>query len=66
MDGRDTGAERVASLDRRGLRFTHVELANWRNFTVASAELQQRMFLVGPNAAGKSNFLDISGSCLTS
>jgi predicted ATPase len=41
------------------LRFTHIELKNWRNFSAASADLQKRLFLVGPNASGKSNFLDV-------
>lgn len=39
-------------------RFTSITLDNWRNFRSAEVELQQRMFLVGPNASGKSNFLD--------
>lgn len=37
---------------------SHVLLKNWRNFRNAEAELGRRMFLVGPNASGKSNFLD--------
>jgi len=41
------------------LRFTRVHLENWRNFTDADVELSQRVFLVGPNASGKSNFLDV-------
>lgn len=41
------------------LRFTRVYLENWRNFTLADVELSQRVFVVGPNAAGKSNFLDV-------
>lgn len=41
------------------LRFTRVYLENWRNFTLANVELSQRVFIVGPNAAGKSNFLDV-------
>jgi predicted ATPase len=41
------------------LRFTKVYLENWRNFTFANVELSQRVFVVGPNAAGKSNFLDV-------
>lgn len=41
------------------LRFTKVYLENWRNFTLANVELSQRVFVVGPNAAGKSNFLDV-------
>ena len=40
------------------MRFTHVHLENWRNFTRVNVPLQQRMFLVGPNASGKSNLLD--------
>lgn len=40
-------------------RFTRVYLENWRNFTLADVELPQRVFVVGPNAAGKSNFLDV-------
>jgi len=41
-----------------GLRFTRVALDNWRNFRSVEVELQPRVFLVGPNASGKSNFLD--------
>ncbi|MBN8230011.1 AAA family ATPase [Corallococcus macrosporus] len=40
------------------MRITHLRLKNWRNFLEADAPLEQRVFLVGPNAAGKSNFLD--------
>jgi hypothetical protein len=42
-----------------GLRFTRIHLENWRNFGTADVELAQRVFVVGPNAAGKSNFLDV-------
>jgi len=45
-------------VERRNLRFTRLGLSNWRNFTSIDVELQLRMFLVGPNASGKSNFLD--------
>jgi len=34
-------------------------LENWRNFTGVDVDLQRRAFLVGPNAAGKSNLLDV-------
>ena len=35
-------------------------LKNWRNFeTVKDIDLTERVFVVGPNAAGKSNFLDV-------
>ena len=39
-------------------RFSNLHLENWRNFTRVSVPLQERNFLVGPNASGKSNFLD--------
>lgn len=39
--------------------FSSVHLENWRNFVRADLQLQKRTFLVGPNASGKSNFLDI-------
>lgn len=32
---------------------------NWRNFREFEIDFQDRMFIVGPNACGKSNFLDI-------
>jgi predicted ATPase len=41
------------------LRFTSVHLENWRNFTSVDVALSQRVFIVGPNASGKSNFLDV-------
>lgn len=44
---------------RKIQRFTHADLENWRNFTRVQIELQRRVFLVGPNASGKSNFLDV-------
>jgi predicted ATPase len=40
------------------MRFTRLKLQNWRNFLDADVLLQKRAFLVGPNASGKSNFLD--------
>jgi predicted ATPase len=40
------------------MRFTRIHLKNWRNFLNAEVPLQRRAFLVGPNASGKSNFLD--------
>lgn len=42
-----------------GPRFTRVRLENWRNFGSADVDLAQRVFVVGPNASGKSNFLDV-------
>ncbi|NLI82294.1 MAG: AAA family ATPase, partial [Deltaproteobacteria bacterium] len=38
---------------------TYFQLKNWRNFTSAQATLPMRVFLVGPNASGKSNLLDL-------
>jgi predicted ATPase len=38
---------------------THIKLKNWRNFQKADVDLGRRIFLVGPNASGKSNFLDV-------
>ena len=43
----------------RPLRFTSIHLENWRNFAQVEVDLQRRVFLVGPNASGKSNFLDV-------
>ncbi|MGL5193600.1 MAG: AAA family ATPase, partial [Chroococcales cyanobacterium] len=37
---------------------SHIILKNWRNFQLVEVDLQERVFLVGPNACGKSNFLD--------
>ncbi|HKI03855.1 MAG TPA: AAA family ATPase [Thermoanaerobaculia bacterium] len=42
----------------KALRFTRIRLENWRNFRHVEIDLQGRVFLVGPNASGKSNFLD--------
>lgn len=41
------------------MRFTHVTVHNWRNFKSVDVALHDRLFLVGPNAAGKSNLLDV-------
>lgn len=40
------------------VRVTHVLLENWRNFRRVDVELGVRAFVVGPNASGKTNFLD--------
>lgn len=36
-----------------------VKLKNWKNFRTADVSLRDRAFLIGPNACGKSNFLDV-------
>ena len=46
-------------------RFTYVALRNWRNFTNMATTLPQRVFLVEPNASGKSNLLDALRFCVT-
>lgn len=38
---------------------SHIAVKNWRNFRSVDVDLQERQFLVGPNASGKSNFLDV-------
>ncbi|MCX7049886.1 MAG: AAA family ATPase, partial [Candidatus Sumerlaeota bacterium] len=38
---------------------SHVRLKNWRNFREVDVALGNRVFLVGPNASGKSNFLEV-------
>ncbi len=38
---------------------SHLKLKNWRNFTEVDVPLRKRQFLVGPNASGKSNLLDV-------
>ncbi len=40
------------------MRFERIELKNWKNFPSVNVQLASRVFLVGPNAIGKSNFLD--------
>jgi hypothetical protein len=43
--------------DAFGRRIARLHLENWRNFAKADLDLERRVFLVGPNASGKSNFL---------
>ena len=38
---------------------THLSATNWRNFQQIDVPLTVRQFIVGPNASGKSNLLDI-------
>ena len=37
---------------------TRIKLNNWKNFAEVDVSCGKRVFLAGPNAAGKSNFLD--------
>ena len=41
------------------LHHDKISKQSWRNFTQVDVDLQRRVFLVGPNASGKSNFLDV-------
>lgn len=38
---------------------TRLKLKNWRNFREADVPMRERTYLVGANASGKSNFLDV-------
>lgn len=38
---------------------TRLILKNWRNFREANVPMRERTYLVGANASGKSNFLDV-------
>ncbi len=40
------------------MRFSRIRLENWRNFGEVDVPVSTRVFLVGANASGKSNFLD--------
>ncbi len=41
------------------MHISHLKLKNWRNFLQVDTPLTERTFLVGPNASGKSNLLDV-------
>lgn len=46
--------------DQKGpLQFASLQLRNWKNFAICDVAIANRVFLVGPNASGKSNFLDV-------
>lgn len=38
---------------------SRIKLKNWKNFREVDVTLTERVFVVGPNASGKSNFLDV-------
>ena len=62
--GDHSGVQELDELRRRAigelpdLEFRRIRLENWMNFVHAEVAIQDRIFLVGPNASGKSNFLD--------
>jgi predicted ATPase len=41
------------------MRIDHIRLKNWLNFRRVDATLAETTYLIGPNASGKSNFLDV-------
>lgn len=41
------------------MEFSHVHIKNWKNFQDLSFDVGPRLFIVGPNAVGKSNLLDV-------
>lgn len=41
------------------LKIRKLRLRNWKNFADVDVSIKDRVFLVGPNASGKSNFLDV-------
>ena len=41
------------------MRVTRIRLKNWKNFQNVDVPLGPRTFLIGNNAAGKSNFLTL-------
>ncbi|OGQ82578.1 MAG: chromosome segregation protein SMC [Deltaproteobacteria bacterium RIFOXYA12_FULL_58_15] len=41
------------------MRVSRLRLKNWRNFRTVDVALLDRAFIVGPNASGKSNLLDV-------
>lgn len=43
----------------KSMLVSHLSLQNWRNFKSAEADLEDVTYILGPNASGKSNFLDV-------
>jgi len=41
------------------MRIQRIKLTNWRNFPKIDVNLLNRVFVIGPNASGKSNLLDV-------
>ena len=33
---------------------SHLKVRNWRNFPIIDVDFQKRLFIIGPNASGKS------------
>jgi len=41
------------------MKITRIQLENWRNFKSVDVRVSDRNFIIGPNACGKSNLLDV-------
>ncbi|EIV5553794.1 TPA: AAA family ATPase [Klebsiella pneumoniae] len=41
------------------MNITRLKLKNWKNFKNIDVPLHDRVYIIGPNAVGKSNFLDV-------
>ena len=41
------------------MNLTHIKLKNWRNFPTVDVPLSDTTYILGANASGKSNFLDV-------
>lgn len=41
------------------MQVTRIKLKNWRNFRVLDAPMRDVTYILGPNASGKSNLLDV-------
>jgi predicted ATPase len=56
-----SGSDGIANMTetRKLLHFANIRLQNWKNFASCDVAIGKRVFLVGPNASGKSNFLDL-------
>ncbi len=41
------------------MQFSRLKIENWKNFQHGDLKLGNRLFIIGPNASGKSNLLDV-------
>lgn len=63
-DQTDPGSKKIATDPRASSKTSHqavvtrLQLQNWRNFLSVDVKLARRVFVIGPNASGKSNLLD--------
>ncbi|HUT98236.1 MAG TPA: AAA family ATPase, partial [bacterium] len=49
----------ASNKERDPMLLNRIVIHNWKNFKEADVKIGHRLFLIGPNASGKSNFLDI-------